>query len=181
MKKLAVLFLLSVVLMSGCDKSSEETERTALTEEKIEELVGANDLFTDMRFESEYEWYNDFIYPLKENNWKVSKEEIDETLKLIDEKKQVVASINPEDIKMYIDYKYNDLTAEIGEEDDKLKAEMEEDADSVRDTLSAMKEILDIIETDVKYGLDENIDGTEIQNIENSYSEILKIYDARIK
>lgn len=177
-KLLAIMALIMTISISGCSKSSESQEE-ALTEERIEEITEQNDLFTDMRFEAEYEWYNEFIYPIKEQNWNVSQEEIKSILEAISQKREEVNGIKGEDVKAYIEYKYGELTKET--EDKKLKEEMDEDAQNVDKNIAGMNEILDTIEKNVRMGMDGKITSDEAQSIENSFEEILKIYETEVK
>ena len=103
-------------MLSGCgNKEKENNESEALTEERIKTITETNDTFTDLRLESEREWYNDFITPIKESNWKMSKSEIRIKIKEVNEKRDELNSIDEKEIKQYLEYKYDEF-AETGED-----------------------------------------------------------------
>lgn len=178
MKKIIVLFAVMTLMLSGCGKK-EENASEALTEERIKEIAEVNDTFTDLRFESELEWYNDFITPIKESNWKMPKEEIESILEFVKEKREEVNSIDNKEINEYLEYRYQELSKE--EEDKELREKIDNEEKKIPTALKGMNEILDIIENDVKLGLDGTFSSEEINKIENSFNNVIKIYEDKIQ
>ena len=180
MKRILLIFAMMALVLSGCGKKEEvNNESEALTEERIEKIEETNDTFTDLRLESEIEWYNDYITPIKESNWKMSKTELESIIKQVNEKRNELNSIDENEIKQYLEYKYS-LFKETGE-DLELKEQMENDANKIPDSLEGMKEILDIIEKDIELGLDGSFNSDDINKVESSFNEIIKTYEDKIQ
>ena len=179
MKKIIILFAIMTLVLSGCSKAKTNAEQEELTEERIREVSEMNDEFTDLRFESELEWYNDFITPIKENNWNVSKEELESILDDVKEKREAIKKIDKEEIKVYLDDRYSKLDKDG--EDKELKEKLDTEYKKIPTSLEGMNQILDIIENDIKLGLDGSFNSDDKSRIENSFDEIIKIYEDKIQ
>lgn len=179
MKKIIILFAVMSLALSGCGKGKNNAEQEEFTEERIRELSKINDEYTDLRFESEVEWYNDFITPIKENNWNVSKEELESLLLDIKEKRNSVNSIDKKELKTFLDFRYSQLDKDG--EDKELQNKIDTEYKKLPTSIEGMNKILDVIENDVKYGLDGNFSSDDKNKIENSFNEVIKIYEDEIK
>lgn len=179
MKKIIILFAMMTLVLSGCSKAKTNAEQEELTEERIREVSEMNDEFTDLRFESELEWYNDFITPIKDNNWNVSKEELESILDDVKEKREAIKKIDKEEIKVYLDDRYSKLDKDG--EDKELKEKLDTEYKKIPTSLEGMNQILDVIENDIKLGLDGSFSSDDKNKIENSFDEIIKIYEAKIQ
>lgn len=179
MKKIIILFAMMTLILTGCNKGKTNEEQEELTEERIREVSEMNDEFTDLRFESELEWYNDFIAPIKENNWNVSKEELESILDDVNEKREAIKKIDKEEIKVYLDDRYSKLDKDG--EDKELKEKLDTEYKKIPTSLEGMNQILDLIENDIKLGLDGSFSSDDKNKIENSFDEIIKIYEEKIQ
>ena len=180
MKRILLVFAMMALVLSGCgNKEKENNESEALTEERIKIITETNDTFTDLRLESEIEWYNDFITPIKESNWKMSKSELESIIKEVNEKRDELNSIDEKEIKQYLEYKYDEF-AETGE-DPELKEKMEKEATKVPTALEGMNEVLNTIEDDIKLGMDGSFSSEDINKVEDSFNKIMKIYEDKIQ
>lgn len=167
------------LVLSGCGKGKNNAEQEELTEERIREVSEINDEFTDLRFESELEWYNDFVTPIKDNNWNVSKEQLESILNDISEKREAIKSIDKEEIKTYLDFRYSQLDKDG--EDKELKKKIDDEYKKIPTSIEGMNQILDVIENDVKLGLDGSFSSDDKNKIENSFAEVVKIYEDKIQ
>lgn len=167
------------LVLSGCGKGKNNAEQEELTEERIREVSEINDEFTDLRFESELEWYNDFVTPIKDNNWNVSKEQLEPILNDISEKREAIKSIDKEEIKTYLDFRYSQLDKDG--EDKELKKKIDDEYKKIPTSIEGMNQILDVIENDVKLGLDGSFSSDDKNKIENSFAEVVKIYEDKIQ
>lgn len=179
MKKIIILFAMMTLVLSGCGKEKNNAEQEELTEERIREVSEINDEFTDLRFESELEWYNDFVTPIKDNNWNVSKEQLESILNDISEKREAIKSIDKEEIKTYLDFRYSQLDKDG--EDKELKKKIDDEYKKIPTSIEGMNQILDVIENDVKLGLDGSFSSDDKNKIENSFAEVVKIYEDKIQ
>lgn len=179
MKKIIILFAMMTLILTGCNKGKTNEEQEELTEERIREISEMNDEFTDLRFESELEWYNDFVTPIKDNNWDVSKEGLESILDDIAEKREAIKSIDKEEIKTYLDFRYSQLDKDG--EDKELKKKLDDDYKKIPGALEGMNQILDVIENDVNLGLDGSFSSEDKNKIENSFAEVIKIYEDKIQ
>lgn len=179
MKKIIILFAMMTLVLSGCGKVKNNAEQEELTEERIREVSEINDEFTDLRFESELEWYNDFVTPIKDNNWNVSKEQLESILNDISEKREAIKSIDKEEIKTYLDFRYSQLDKDG--EDKELKKKIDDEYKKIPTSIEGMNQILDVIENDVKLGLDGSFSSDDKNKIENSFAEVVKIYEDKIQ
>lgn len=179
MKKIIILFAMMILVLSGCGKGKNNAEQEELTEERIREVSEINDEFTDLRFESELEWYNDFVTPIKDNNWNVSKEQLESILNDISEKREAIKSIDKEEIKTYLDFRYSQLDKDG--EDKELKKKIDDEYKKIPTSIEGMNQILDVIENDVKLGLDGSFSSDDKNKIENSFAEVVKIYEDKIQ
>lgn len=179
MKKIIILFAMMTLVLSGCGKGKNNAEQEELTEERIREVSEINDEFTDLRFESELEWYNDFVTPIKDNNWNVSKEQLESILNDISKKREAIKSIDKEEIKTYLDFRYSQLDKDG--EDKELKKKIDDEYKKIPTSIEGMNQILDVIENDVKLGLDGSFSSDDKNKIENSFAEVVKIYEDKIQ
>ncbi len=178
MKKIIILFVMTMLVLTGCGKKDNNDTSELYTEEELKELSEVNDNFTDLRLESELEWYNDYITPIKESNWKMSKEELESILKIVEEKREEVNSIDKKEINKFLEYRFDELTKD---EDDKgLRERIDNEEKKIPIALKGMNSILEIIENDIKLGLDGKFSSDDISKIENSFSQIIKIYEDEI-
>ena len=78
-----------------------------------------------------------------------------------------------------MDFRYSQLDKDG--EDKELKKKLDDDYKKIPGALEGMNQILDVIENDVNLGLDGSFSSEDKNKIENSFAEVIKIYEDKIQ
>lgn len=178
------MIFISVVGLTGCGQKIGEEHKFKNDDEKIISLE--KQLYDVNLIDSKFTWYSeyiiDFVESSKVNNYEISSEKVNEQIKNVQNKIELINSLDEKLIKKAID---SEVKKNVKKEDTDKNKEYIRDSNkykkNIPNNIKQMKVILNKIIHNLELGKDGNYDKNDLKIIRESQKEIIKLYDNEVK